>query len=167
MKVIRNTENPEKIVSRVAPEAGERVIDKWFFYHLSMQKDAQLSGELIIPEGIEEIEDMAFNHPGVNYTVYHFPKSLARLGVKVLPGYSIVKIIYAGSSEQFINLVKIREESVYESDGFDRYPYYSGNSAWVTHYYCFDGVNLCGGVLYGGRSYAALRYSSPTRRQAA
>ena len=140
MKIIQSKENPEMFVTRVEPDGDERVIGKWFFYHLAMNKDSVLQGELIIPEGIEEIEDMAFNHLGVRFNVYHLPKSLVRIGENVMPGYSRVKMFYEGTSNGFKSIAKIREESVYESDGFDRYPYYSGNSAWVTHYYCFDGL---------------------------
>ena len=35
-------------------------------------------------------------------------------------------------------IAAVREENVYESDGFDRYPYYSGGGGWVTKYHCFD-----------------------------
>ena len=139
MKIIQNNENPNKLVTTLVPEDGERSLSKWFFYRLSFIKDYTLEGELIIPEGIGEIEDMAFNHLGVSFKTFRFPKSLARLGESVISGYSFVEIFYPGSSEDFKSIAKIREESEYVSGGYDHYPYYGGGG-WVTHYYCFDGL---------------------------
>ncbi|MBQ7307433.1 MAG: hypothetical protein IJW82_02795 [Clostridia bacterium] len=49
-----------------------------------------------------------------------------------------ISIIYNGISEDFKKIAKVKTESEYVTDGFDRYPYYSGNSRWVTYYRCFD-----------------------------
>lgn len=37
-----------------------------------------------------------------------------------------------------MKIAAVKTESVYESDGFDRYPYYSGGGRWVTYHRCFD-----------------------------
>ena len=140
MKFIQTFENPDMPVMHLVPDPGEHHISKWYFYHLSFRKDCVLAGELFIPEGIEDIGDMAFNHLGVDFKIFHFPKSLTHIGENMISGYSRVKIFYAGSSEAFLNLAKIREEQEYVSDGYDHYPYYSGNSGWVSKYYCFDGI---------------------------
>lgn len=165
MKIIRTKKNelPEQYETHVEIENDDRVITKWFFYNLTMQERSPLTGELIIPEGIEEIESEAFNHIGIEYSLYHFPKSLKTLGIKVLPAYAKTKIIYGGSSEQFKELAKIQEESVYESDGFDRYPYYSGNSRWVTYYNGFDGMAISAEV-YCKEDGVTLLYGSLYRK---
>ena len=140
MKFIQSTENPDMPVMHLVPDPGEHHISTWYFYHLSFRKDKPiLSGELFIPEGIEKIGDMAFNHLGVDFKIIHFPKSLTQIGENMISGYSRVKIYYAGSSEAFLILAKIREEQKLVSDGFDRAPYYSGNSGWSSTYHCFDG----------------------------
>lgn len=136
MKIIENKIDGELPKSTVCPDSGEQIIDEWFFYFYE-KKSGPLEGELIIPEGIVEIEKRAFAHLGVKYNVYRLPKSLKRLGENLIY-YSYVKLIYPGRSEEFKSIATVREESVYESDGFDRYPYYSGGSRWVTHYHCFD-----------------------------
>ena len=46
--------------------------------------------------------------------------------------------MYNGTSQRFIEIATERMESRYETDGFDRYPYYSGGSRWVTYYHSFD-----------------------------
>ncbi len=72
---------------------------------------------------------------------YYLPKSLEKLN-RALWHYSYtkihIKIIYKGNSDDFIKIGKTELKEVYETDGYDRYPYYSGNSRWVTHYYSFD-----------------------------
>ena len=136
MKVIKETRPDESNLSVITVEEGERVIRKTFFYFLKGSED-RLTGELVIPEGIEEIEDGAFSHLGVMYSVYRLPRSLKRLGEALLY-YEGIKLIYPGSSEEFKSLATVREDSVYESDGFDHSPYYSGGSRWATRYYCFD-----------------------------
>lgn len=97
-------------------------------------------------------------HLGVSYSLYRLPRSLKKLGEHVF--YYDVKLIYPGSSEEFKELATIREESVYESHGYDRSPYYSGGSSRVTRYHCFDSSSnsievLCESdgvtLLYGKR----------------
>lgn len=63
-------------------------------------------------------------HLGVSCCQYRLPRSLKKLGENVF--YYEVKLIYPGSSEEFKKLATVREESVYESYGYDRSPYYSG-----------------------------------------
>ena len=158
MKIIKTeTQGSGNTVSRIELEEGESVIREWFFYHYEKQ-NGTLFGELVIPEGICVIEKRAFVHLGVSYCLYRLPGSLKKLGENVF--YYEVKLIYPGSSEEFKKLATVREESVYESYGYDRSPYYSGGSSWVTRYHCFDSSSnsievLCESdgvtLLYGKR----------------
>ena len=100
-------------------------------------------GELFVPEGIEVIERSAF-YGDLYYHTIHLPKSLVKLGEYLFSpnpdGLWRVKkkIVYHGTSEDFQKLAVTRTENVCESDGFDRSPYYSGGSRWVTKYHAFD-----------------------------
>ncbi len=138
MKLIRNVNESDMELSKsyLEREGDERVLTRAF-----MAEQKTPFGELFIPEGIEELERGAFE--GKFYHTYHFPQSLTRIGENLFEiyGYNTiytVKIIYNGSSEAFIKLAEDRKEEKYESDGYDQYPYYSGGSRWVTHYYSFD-----------------------------
>ena len=140
MRIEQTMEAPDRLVSRLYPDEGENIIRTFYFYHLTFRKELRLKGELIIPEGVEIIEKEALNHLMVDFKVIHLPKSLTRLGENMLSGYSAYKVFYAGDSETFQKIAAIREESVCATDGFDRAPYYSGNSAWVKICRCFDGI---------------------------
>lgn len=128
-----NEENPRLSRTYIEAEEGETVIPSGLFCLAGAYE-----GEVFIPEGIEEIKDQVF-YNRLSYHTYHFPKSLKALGDSLFSQYVYsVKVIYEGSSAEFMAIAKPREESVWESDGFDRYPYYSGGSRWVTYYYAFD-----------------------------
>ena len=138
MKLIKeiNRDNPVLSKTYVQINEGETYLQKLLFY------TSDTEGELFIPEGIEDIETYCF--AGRNYHIYHFPKSLKELGEGLFSAeYSLrpwftVKIIFDGTSEEFINLGQGKAEEVCESDGYDHYPYYSGGSRWVTVYHTFD-----------------------------
>ena len=137
MKLIRNynEEYPEKSADRIELKEGDTVLTQSLFIG-----QGDLYGELTVPEGIEVIEDRAFARLGTRYHTFCLPKSLKKVGVNIFyyDDNGPVKVIYAGDSETFKALAAARKEQVYESDGFDRYPYYSGGSRWVTRYYSFD-----------------------------
>lgn len=131
MKLIQEkTKDSAKSVIEI--ENGETVLRSEVFYGAEKIK----FGELIIPEGIEEIVPNAFSD--CFFSVLYFPKSLKALGRKLFRMASDIKIIYAGNSKDFMQIAAVKEESVCESDGFDRYPYYSGGARWVTYYRSFD-----------------------------
>lgn len=128
-----NEENPRLSKTYIEAEEGETVIPSALF-----GLAGALEGEVFIPEGIEVIEDKVF-YNRLSYHTYHFPKSLKELGDSLFNQYVYsVKVIYEGSSAEFMAIAKPWEKAVLESDGFDRYPYYSGGSHWVTYYYAFD-----------------------------
>ena len=137
MKLIRNynEEYPGKSADRIELGEGETVLTQSLFIG-----QGDLYGELTVPEGIEVIEDRAFARLGIRYHTFYFPKSLKSIGERIFyyDDYGPVKVIYAGGSEAFKALATVCKEEVYESDGFDRYPYYSGGSRRVTRYHCFD-----------------------------
>jgi len=116
-------------------ENNEWKLDQYFF-----NNRYPIYGELYIPEGIKEILGYCFGSE-VRIHTYYLPKSLEKLN-RALWHYSYskvhIKIIYKGNSDDFIKIGKTEVKEVYESDGYDRYPYYSGNSRWITHYYSFD-----------------------------
>ena len=138
----------------------ETVLTKSPFYC----DERTLIGELHIPEGVERIQKMVF--VGCHYHTFYFPGTLTCLEENLFSIGSSqcyhlpVTIIYNGTSETFMELAKPRVESVYETDGYDHYPYYSGNSAWVTKYFAFDTdtdeitVKCADGVtlLYGNKN---------------
>jgi len=138
MKITRITdsESTKNYKSYIEADENERVLKQFFIIGSAIQNGGSEYGELFIPEGIEEIENGAFDYLGLYYHTFHFPRSLKALGEKLFD--SSVKIFYEGSSEEFMKLDKVREESVCESDGYDHYPYYSGGSRWVTRYHSFD-----------------------------
>ena len=119
-------------------------------------------GTVYIPEGIEVIDKYTFAY--MRFHTYYFPKSLTELrnnlfSIEVNYYSDKIRIVYAGTSEEFKRIAAVRKEEVCESGGFDRYPYYSGGSRWVTYYRCFDNeaadieVDCSDGVtlLYGSR----------------
>lgn len=125
MKLIQEkTQDSAKSVIEI--ENGETVLRSGFFNGREIIK----FGELFLPEGIEKIEPRAFSE--CFFSVLHFPKSLKILDRKLFRMASDKRIIYAGNSKDFMQIAAAKEESVCESDGFDRYPYYSGGSRWVT-----------------------------------
>ena len=134
---IKHEESLELYRAAVKAGAGETVLGPSLFARYEGH-----FGELTIPEGIKELENgtLAGN---VFYHTVRFPKSLKKLGFNLFGAYTAhVKIIYAGSSAEFMRLAKVQKERVYETDGYDKYPYYSGNSGWITYYYSFDGGNV-------------------------
>ncbi len=136
MKLIQSwdQENPDLSQSFIELEENETILKSGF-----MASQIRGCGEIHIPEGIEEIETGTF--AGKFYHTYYFPKSLKRLGDHLFADdyYTFkIKVVYPGSSQDFIALAAETSEEKYESDGFDHYPYYSGGSRWVTYYHCFD-----------------------------
>lgn len=135
MKIIRELNEENKYLSKTYLQLseGETVVPSWLF-----DRESELDGELYIPEGIEEIKDRAFSNR-VCYHTFYFPKSLKKPGDSLFSMYTYkIKVVYAGNSADFMALAAPWEQSVYERDGYDRYPYYSGGSRWVTYYYAFD-----------------------------
>lgn len=151
-----NKEIPADSVYRVELEEGETV----FGQHSAPFPYGICCGTLYLPEGIETIDRSAF-YDNRFHTIY-FPKSLRELREHIFsPEYYSPKvtIVYPGTSEEFKAIATVKKEEVLESDGFDRYPYYSGGSRWVTYYRCFDNkasdveVVCADGItlLYGSR----------------
>ena len=131
-----NEENSELSISYIEKEGDERAVTKSF-----MHDKKPAFGELHITEGIKELEYGAFVDKF--YHTYFFPKSLEKVGENLFEIYnyntiSKIKIVYPGTSEEFMKIAPERVEEKFESDGFDRYPYYSGGSRWVTYYHSFD-----------------------------
>lgn len=120
----------------LVPDTDEKVIGEWFFYYEN-RRQGNLCGELIIPEGITEIEKRAFNHLGVKYSLYRFPRSTKKLGEEIFY-YDGIKVVYPGSSADFKAIATVREVSSYVSDSFDGYPYYNAGSRYETEYLSFD-----------------------------
>lgn len=155
-----NENEPRRSRTYVEKAECETVLTKNPFYC----DERTLIGELHIPEGVERIQKHAF--VGCHYRTFYFPSTLTSLEEDLFSsGFSLryrvpVTIIYNGTSEAFMALAEPRVESVYETDGYDHYPYYSGNSAWVTKYFAFDTdtesitVNCTDGVtlLYGSEN---------------
>ena len=157
MKLIAeiNEENRDDSVFRVSVDGADTVFR-------SHSVDFPFCrGTLVLEEGVEGVERYSLS--GTYFHTIVLPKSLETLGERLFSAFSYysVKTVlrYAGTSEEFQRIAAVREEEVLESDGFDRYPYYSGNSCWVTYYrafdndasdlevVCADGVTL----LYGAR----------------
>ncbi len=141
MKLIQNLHPEDPALNKMYIERGEqeRVLWRDFLF----LRNIESGGELFIPEGIEEIEEGALHYCGRHHTI-HFPKSLTKLGTKLFAEtfssrrIHPLTIIYPGSSDRFMELAAPIKEEKYESDGFDRSPYYSGGSRWVTEYHSFD-----------------------------
>ena len=143
---------------RIEAEEGE-----WMLQSHSVDFPGGMNfGTVYIPEGIEVIDKYTFSY--MRFHTYYFPKSLTELrnnlfSIEVNYYSDKIKIVYAGTSEEFKKIAAVRKEEVCESGGFDRYPYYSGGSRWVTYYRCFDNeaadieVDCSDGVtlLYGSR----------------
>ena len=139
IQIIKNNEDRTLNKNYIELEDGEYRLDQYFFNKLSYEY-GYIYGELYIPEGVEDIPDHCFGSALAIHT-YYFPKTLEKISHS-LWHYSYIKdyikIVYKGSSDDFIKIAKTEVKEEYETDGFDRYPYYSGNSRWVTHYYSFD-----------------------------
>ena len=141
MKVTTFENSSDKMLNKniVELENNECILNQYFFNSLCY-KIGPLYGELIIPEGIIEIKEGCFGSVLMIHT-YHFPKTLKKIH-RSLWNYTYmkdhIKVVYKGTSDEFIEIAKTEVKEVCESDGFDRYPYYSGGSRWVTHYYSFD-----------------------------
>lgn len=139
MKLIQELDKNDSSLSKsyIAIDEGETIIRSHFIGGYDNRY-----GELFIPEGVEVIEKHAFLYCG--YHTIYFPKSLKIIKDELFSESfdsryrRDLTIVYNGSSVDFMELAKVQEENVCESDGFDHYPYYSGNSRWVTYYRCFD-----------------------------
>lgn len=82
---------------------------------------------IFVEDGFERIYERAFRGCEKLKTL-HLPKSIRYLGSQIFQEkYSEVKIVYAGSSDDFKKIDLVRE--VYESGPYDRYPYYSDYGA--------------------------------------
>ncbi len=136
MKLVQNIneENHSLSVSYIETEKGESLLTDRAF-----RDRKETLGECHIPEGIEVIKREAFKF--VDFHTVYLPKSIQQLERDIFSMYQAypIKIFYPGTSEEFQKIAPITKEEVCESDGFDRYPYYSGGSRWVTYYRAFDG----------------------------
>ena len=135
MKLIQNIDKeiPSRSVFRIELQEGENCLSDWIFRNCE-----EKVGELYIPEGIEMIKREAFKWN--EFHTVHLPKSIKQLERDIFSLYSCgdTKMIYPGTSLEFMQVGAVEKEEICESDGYDRYPYYSGNSEWVTYYRCFD-----------------------------
>ena len=152
-----NDENRAISEFRIELEEGEWMLQS---HSVSFPRGLEF-GTVYIPEGIKVIDKYTFAY--MKFHTYYFPKSLEEVRDHLFSTeyYSNkIRIVYAGTSEEFKVIAAVRKEEVCESDGFDRYPYYSGGSRWVTYYRCFDNkasdieVECADGVtlLYGARN---------------
>ena len=163
MKLIQNINEENSALSTFHIEIteGEDCISDWIFRQC--QADG---GELFIPEGIEVIKREAFKWN--NFHTIHLSKSIQTLERNIFSLYSRTPttIIYPGTSEEFMKVGAIIEEEVCESDGYDHYPYYSGNSQYVTYYRCFDRSPMSIEVVCEGDGVTLL-YGEPNRSDGA